>query len=163
MVRDVDVPFVIICDDAIKGDEDEHEYVWNMTMPSDAKLISSEGTGAVVSEEGSGDRLLVVRLLDENMAGNVKCNIHKSTVTNPKNANDKHAFKRLQFKLTAKEAHFKVGLFPLASAESHLSTTVWAKGRVGDTTRTLAVDGQVLVEFKILPDGSKETVMTVVK
>lgn len=162
MVREAEAPFVIISDDAAKGDEAEHDYVWNMTMPSDAVLVSFDGTDAVIGESSGGDRRLVVRLLDESTAGKAECNIHTSEVINPKNHNDKHIYNRLQFKLKAVEAHFKIGLFPLPCSDAPLPTTTWAKGSLGDKSRTLAVDGSVLIEFSSGCEGAKETGMKVV-
>lgn len=165
MVRDVDAPFVLIADDAVKGDDAQHEFKWNMTMAPDVKLISFDGKDAMVGEEGDGGRRLLVRLLDGSDAGEVDCTMETSTVINPKHLKlpnpVKEIFQRLVFKTTANEAHFRIGLFPLGTTEQPLPATVWANGSIGDAKRTLAVDGQVLIDFQRLPGGSKETVLKV--
>lgn len=162
MVRDVASPFVIISDDAVAGDGTVHDYTWNMTMPEDTFLISFDGRDALVGEEGYGGRRLLVRLLDGSGSDNVTCNIVQSIVLHPGNDNIRHAYNRLQFKLNAAEAHFKILFFPLETGSSQLPTTRWATGDDGDSNKTLAVNGDLLINFENLSGGAKETTMKVV-
>lgn len=161
MVRSAPSPFVIICDDAVK-DEEEHEYTWRMTMPIDVVLISFDGRDAILGEKGDAGRRLLVRLLDVNGGASVECSHAEFSKEHDKQKNADGSWKliyytRLQFKLCAKEAHFKIGLFPLESESSEIPTTDFdgssASIQVGASLTTVA--------FEVASGSSQETKMSV--
>lgn len=130
MVRGPAAPFVVMCDDAVK-DDDEHEYAWCMTTPEDVTLLSFDGKDVVLGERGSGGRRLLVRILESNGGENVQCTLDAFSKPDPKVKLPDGTFKqipfaRLQIKYSAKCMHLKLGFFPLSDANSEMPVTSWS-------------------------------------
>lgn len=158
MVRDTDLPFVVMCDNAVK-DRDEHEYAWCMTTPEDIVLESFDGRDAILGEKGDGCRLLLVRILESEGVEKVDCSLSPFSKPDPKRKLSdgslvQISFGRLQFKYTAKEMQLKLGFFPLPSSSTKLPMTTWSKGR-----EVLSVNSSTKIRFT--STSSKATTMEV--
>lgn len=133
MVRAPDEPFVILCDDAVK-DEDEHEYAWCMTTPEDVTLLSFDGQDAVLGEKGGEGRRLLVRILDSNGGDNVQCRLDAFSKPDPKvkladGTCKQIPFARLQIKYRARGMHLKLGFFPMKDSGVEMPKTSWSPDR----------------------------------
>jgi hypothetical protein len=166
MVRDTEHPFVVLCDDAVK-DGDEHDYAWCMTTPADVTLLAFDGRDATLGERGGAGRRLLVRLLDGGGGVPVRCELLPFSKPDPKRklpdgTPAQIAFARLRFTLRAKEAHFRIGFFPLPEPSSAPPATVWKDCSDDGAHGTLTVSGSTTVAFGTGSGPAKETTLRVV-
>ncbi|MEI8271390.1 MAG: T9SS type A sorting domain-containing protein [Paludibacter sp.] len=120
-------PALLIVDDA-KKDTKSHTYKWTMQLATDVVIESStdKGNGMydVVLKESSGNRKLLVRMLNQNdyVSGTVPAKIDTTWYT----TGDGKSYKNYRLVCESKSISpdFKVLLFPHLAGES-LPTTSW--------------------------------------
>lgn len=115
-------PYVIVADD-LRKDEDEHEYTWAMTTPTDVELESFEGTDAILIETDGACRRFLVRALCTDQH-DIECSFRSIEKWN-KSASRHDYAGQLLFSCTASQANFKFFLFSLPYEESIAPDTVW--------------------------------------
>lgn len=162
MVRGKSKPFVIVCDD-VKQDDEEREYSWSMTTPTDVSLVSFNGTDAVLGETG-GDRRLVVRVLSA-ADGDVSCEFAPFSKPDLKRKNPDGTYvqlhcARLKFTVKATEAHFRIAFFGLASADEDMPRTSWNDDK-SKLTVSPVDSTEAPVEINFGTGDHKETTMAI--
>lgn len=173
MVRDAPIPYALLADDCLKGDDAQHEYTWTMALCDDVELLSFDGTDIILGEtKQDQNRRLVIRLLTacgEEEA--IECNMDQYTRENKKRMLPDGTYEllpasRLTLKTTAHDAHFNLAFFPLEKSESIPPKTSWVDDNhlVVEMQASPQKPASVqLIEYRATAGRSGETTMRVAK
>lgn len=170
VVRETKVPYVIFADDCEQPSSEnspEHEYTWAMAVANDVKLLSFDGTDAILFDDDDSRRRLVLRILSSCRGAPLKCELTRYQRENKKKRLPDGAFEkidasRLIFTTRAGlMCNFNIALFPLASDNCSPPKTTWLSRNVLEVKYS-ETDWQVL-EYGPSPGSHGETLIRVVK